>query len=113
MAKRGPNMAHCLVNPAACGTAARCRRRACWWAKTGATEYGVVGWGTYVGAAYGDDIRWIPHPPTDRWSMSPLCSDELEGIIDRIRGGFNNATMFLASPEDSADLTAAIKAADR
>ena len=87
-------------------------RIVCWWAKTGATEYGVIGWGTVHGETYGGGIRWIPHSPTDRWSMSPVQSDELDDVVNRIRGGFNQATMFLANDADALDLLAAIRSAD-
>jgi hypothetical protein len=87
-------------------------RIVCWWAKTGAPEYGVIGWGVIHGETYGGGIRWLPHPPTDRWSMSPLVSGELEAIVDKIRGGFKQATLFLAEDEDAMALISAIKAAD-
>ena len=71
-------------------------RIVCWWVKTGSPEYGVIGWGTIYGQTYGGGIRSTPHPPTARWSMSPLTSDKVEDIVDRIRGGMKQATMFCA-----------------
>lgn len=88
-------------------------RIVCWWAKTGSPEYGVIGWGTIHGETYGGGIRWMPHPPTERWSMSPLLSDELEAVVDKIRGGFKQATMFLAENDDAVELISAIRDADR
>jgi hypothetical protein len=44
--------------------------------------------------------------------MSPLVSGDLEAIVDKIRGGFKQATLFLAEDEDAMALISAIKAAD-
>lgn len=45
--------------------------------------------------------------------MSPPCSDELESIVDEIRGGFKQATLFLAEGDNAIALIEAINAADR
>jgi hypothetical protein len=88
-------------------------RVVCWWVKTGAKEFGVVGWGVIEGAAYGGGLLWNPRPPSDRWSMSPLISPELEKLLDKIRGGMNQATLYLAKGGVARDLLMAIRNADR
>lgn len=87
-------------------------RIVCWWAKTGAPEYGVIGWGIIDGESYGAGIRWHPQPPSDRWSMSPISSVELEKAIDSVRGAMRQATLFLAEGEKAVNLLAAIRTSD-
>ena len=83
-----------------------------WWAKSGAAEYGVIGWGTIHGESFGHGVRWLPHPPTDRWAMSPLRSPEIEAAVNEIRGSFKRLTLFRAEGSDAIALIEAIKAAD-
>jgi len=87
-------------------------RIVCWWAKTGAPEFGVVGWGVIEGSTYGEGIRWRPRSPSDRWSMSPLRSPEIEAAVDKVRGKMRQATLFAAQGEDAVRLLEAIKSAD-
>lgn len=88
-------------------------RIVCWWAKTSAPEYGIIGWGVIDGESYGAGIRWHPRPPSDRWSMAPLTSPDLEAAIDKVRGGMRQATLFAAEGDDAVSLMAAIRAADQ
>jgi hypothetical protein len=73
---------------------------------------GVIGWGTIHGGTFNGGIRWLPHPPTNRWSISPVRSKEIEDLVDEIRGGFKQATLFLAEGDAAADLISAIREAD-
>lgn len=88
-------------------------RLVCWWAKTNAKEYGVMGWGVLDGQAYGAGIRWHPYPPSNQWAMSPLRSDHLEAVIDKIRGRMRQATLFVAEGDLAIELLDAISEADR
>lgn len=87
-------------------------RIVCWWAKTGAPEFGVIGWGVIDGESYGAGLRWHPQPPSDRWAMSPLTSPQLEAAIDSVRGRMRQATLFVAEEDKAVELVAAIRAAN-
>jgi hypothetical protein len=87
-------------------------RIVCWWVKTGAPEHGIIGWGIIDGESYGAGIRWHPHPPSDRWSMAPLTSPDLETAIDAVRGRMRQATLFAAEGDKALGLIAAIRATD-
>jgi hypothetical protein len=87
-------------------------RIVCWWVKTGAPEFGVVGWGIIEGPAYGGGLLWNPRPPSDRWAMSPLISAELEDVVDRVRGGMRQATLYVAEGDIGRELLNAIRNAD-
>lgn len=89
-------------------------RLVCWWTKTNSLkEYGVMGWGILDGQTYGAGIRWHPYPPSNQWAMRPLRSDRLEEVIDQIRGGMRQATLFLAEGDLAVELLDAISEADR
>lgn len=87
-------------------------RIVCWWAKTGASEYGVIGWGIIDGESYGAGIRWHPQPPSDRWAMSPLASPQLDTAIDAVRGKMRQATLFAAEGERALALLTSIRESD-
>lgn len=87
-------------------------RIVCWWTKTGSAEFGVIGWGVVDRSSYGAGVRWRPKPPSDRWSMSPLTSPELEAAIDTVRGRMRQATLFVAEGANALRLIAAIRGAD-
>jgi hypothetical protein len=83
----------------------------CWWAKSGALEYGVIGWGVVESTTYGTDLRWRSAPPSDRWAMSPITSPEIEAVVEKIRGKMRQATLFAAEGALAVDLIQSIKAA--
>jgi hypothetical protein len=87
-------------------------RIVCWWVTTGAAEFGVIGWGIIEGDAYGGGLVWNPRPPSDRWAMSPLISPELEDVVDQVRGGMNQATLYAAEGDIGRELLNAIRNAD-
>lgn len=87
-------------------------RIVCWWAKASAPEFGVIGWGVIDGSSYGAAIRWHPRSPSDRWSMSPLNSPELDSAVDKVRGGMRQATLFVAEGLNARQLVQAIRSAD-
>ncbi|MDQ3756533.1 MAG: hypothetical protein M3394_01625 [Actinomycetota bacterium] len=88
-------------------------RIVCWWARKGAPEYGVIGWGVVEVTHYGSDIHWRPKPPSDRWAMAPINSPELDEAVKAVRGGMSRATLYVAEGTTAIDLIAAIRAADR
>ncbi len=88
-------------------------RLVCWWTKTNSFEHGVMGWGVLDGQTFGAGLRWHPYPPSNRWAMRPLLSDELEAVIDKIRGRMRQATLFAAEGDLAVELLDAIRDADR
>ena len=62
-------------------------------ARTGAQDPGIFGWGI-ITFFDGDVINFRPAPPSDYLKMNPLWDDEISGIVDEIRGGMPQGTMY-------------------
>jgi hypothetical protein len=78
-------------------------RLLCWYAPTGASLPGVVGWGVVLGySSDREELIWRPAPPTDALKMHPLFNDDVVKRVDGIRGGFRQATMWPMSTDDAA-----------
>ena len=62
-------------------------------ARTGAQDPGIYGWGI-ITFFDGEVINFRPSSPSDYLKMNPLWDDEVSGIVDRIRGGMPQGTMY-------------------
>ena len=78
-------------------------RLLCWYARTGASLPGVVGWGVVLGySPERTEILWRPAPPTDALKMHPLFDDEIVDRVEGVRGRFRQATMWQMSRADAS-----------
>lgn len=78
-------------------------RLLCWYAPTGATMPGIVGWGVILGwFSDVDEIMWRAAPPSDALKMHPLFDDAVRARIDAVRGRFKQATMWPMAAGDAA-----------
>jgi hypothetical protein len=68
-------------------------------AKTGADEPGIYGWGI-ITLFDKEVIDFRPAPPSDYLKMNPLPEQEIIKIIDKIRGGMPEGTMFPVGAEE-------------
>lgn len=62
-------------------------------AKTGADEPGIYGWGI-ITLFDGDVIDFRPASPSDYLKMNPLWDDKIDKIVNQIRGGMPQGTMW-------------------
>ena len=69
-------------------------------ARTGADEPGIYGWGI-ITLFDKEGIDFRPAPPSDYLKMNPVPEKEVIRIIDKIRGGMPEGTMF---PVDNEEL---------
>lgn len=67
-------------------------------AKTGASNPGIFGWGI-VTLFDKEVIDFRPASPSDYLKMNPLWDDEISDIIDKIRGGMPQGTMWEVDEE--------------
>jgi hypothetical protein len=65
------------------------------YAKTVAIEPGIYGWGvvTFFDKET-EEMHFRPATPSDYLKMNPLWDDDINKIVDRIRGGMPEGTMF-------------------
>jgi hypothetical protein len=61
--------------------------------KTGAQEPGIYGWGI-ITLFDKEVINFRPSTPSDYLKMNPLWDDEIGNIVDKIRGGMPEGTMW-------------------
>jgi hypothetical protein len=62
-------------------------------AKTGADEPGIYGW-SVITLFDKEVIDFRPTSPSDYLKMNPLWDDEIGNIVDKIRGGMPEGTMW-------------------
>jgi len=62
-------------------------------ARTGAVDPGIYGWGV-ITLFDKEVIDFRPASPSDYLKMNPLWDDEISAIVDRIRGGMPQGTMW-------------------
>ncbi len=62
-------------------------------AKTGASEPGIYGWGI-ITLFDKEVINFRPASPSDYLKMSPLWNENVSDIVDEIRGGMPQMTMW-------------------
>jgi len=67
-------------------------------AKAGAQEPGIYGWGI-ITLFDKEVIDFRPAPPSDYLKMNPLWDDEVSDIVDEIRGGMPQGTMWEVDDE--------------
>jgi hypothetical protein len=67
-------------------------------AKAGAREPGIYGWGI-ITLFDKEVINFRPAWPSDYLKMSPLWDDEISDIVDEIRGGMPQGTMWKVKEE--------------
>jgi len=54
---------------------------------------GIYGWAIVLWCD-GKEIRFRPASPSDHLKMNPLWNDKVSGIVDQIRGGMPQGTMW-------------------
>jgi hypothetical protein len=65
------------------------------YAKVSKIEFGIFGWGIIMFFdKLTEDLNFRPASPSDYLKMNPLWDDEISLIIDQIRGGFPEGTMW-------------------
>ena len=64
-----------------------------YFARTGAQDPGIYGWGI-ITFFDGEVINFRPSSPSDYLKMNPLWDDEVSSIVDQIRGGMPQGTMY-------------------
>jgi hypothetical protein len=85
-------------------------RMALWYAQKHAEEPGLVGWGLVLGSSPDEDrFLWRPIFPADGIKMAPLFDDEMQELIDEIRGPQPQGTMWWISPDAALRLSARIR----
>ena len=74
-------------------------RMVLWFAKAGNEEPGIYGWGVILKYnAHSNKVDFRPAPPSDFLKMYPLCDDEVERTIGKIRK-VPRGTMWLVEEE--------------
>ena len=65
------------------------------YAKVSKIEFGIFGWGiiTFFDQE-AEDLNFRPASPSDYLKMYPLWDDEISKIIDQVRGGFPEGTVW-------------------
>jgi hypothetical protein len=71
------------------------------YAKAGATEPGIYGWGivTFFDRKTGE-MHFRPAPPSDYLKMNPVPEEDVIKIIDKIRAGMPQRTIFPIGDEE-------------
>ena len=62
-------------------------------ARTGAQDPGIYGWGT-ITFFDGEVLNFRPASPSDYLKMNPMWDKEVSDIVDEIRGGMPQGTMY-------------------
>jgi hypothetical protein len=76
-------------------------------AKSGTAEPGIYGWGVITNLVRGKSrqrIKFKVTPPSDFLKMSVCWDLELEKLVDSIRGGFKQGTMWAIKPEEFEEI---------
>jgi len=71
-------------------------------AKSNNAEPGVYGWGivsAFIERKPRSRVKFLPTPPSDYLKMAPLWNDGIDKLINEIRGGFNQGTMWQMTVE--------------
>jgi len=80
------------------------------YAPSGGDDPGIYGWAVLERADIENRVLYfIPAAPTDRLKMDPWRNEEMKSLVDGIRGGMKQATLFEISEEHTRALRAGIR----